>query len=1278
MNCPSRAFLPRQIGNPTESTFGSMLLLMMTLFFGLSAQTYASTVHRWYSPTGTGDGSSKSSPTVFDYKKFATWTQWSVPVAATNIVLHFLPGTHSNVRIQVGTGNRPYRNGVADPDWNINKMNVYIQGGNPDATSPSNPEETVLVYPDNCNEGSSESGHGGAGMINVQDGSHATGLFADVGGGRLYQARRVVVENLVLDCNWRNQKAFTSLGSPSTYKMYGINVIAATGRFRNVIVRDLGSHGLICASQFDSRAGVEAFPLMAQAVDDGQEPVVDCNSCDLQLIPYANYSDPRPWLIEGCEVHGFNNIWGGYNTAIMVNVVTHDPTRTEEATYINHHPPAAFLRDKDRRFALVRNCQVRGGAYAFGQAGPGYCIGSTFTGNAVVGSAGGYNADTHAVLSGDITNSAILDVHVGVRQITDGHGSPDSINYHTVAGNLLRISSRETYRRYQDYKVISVSGATPSTTFVSDASLVLGYNFTNTVSCFHISGITLGPVFRDNWITTRAVDGFYKPNPAEHSSAVFRPIWWQTPTEVFPPYESGAFVRLDAQNVSLSQNRVSALADNFVDLGPTLGDAAYSSFSDTSQPAYTLNRSALNGDPEFQVASRTERVVLFHDESESVTYSWKRLLPTGTTTTVTDTRIEPRLTRVREVQIQKPWRYSSDFMKVNVRLVDHWLPSSGGPVGSEIVQEENVALRVVGPGVDQTLGQVTGEVAQFTLPIPSGASGSYSITAWWLEPGQTDYSYHGSYSTAQHVEGTVVTVSVSPDVANDRNTALVAQRPVFTVRRSGPTTEPLTVNLELPSYNVPRFKSSEELVSPTPDVAGTYGTGTGQDYVLKRGTTTITPGALPNRAFTVTIAAGDTFTNLTLYPTYDDLTENEVAYLRVASGTGYAIGLESTALAFIYDGPEFVVKELTDPLAYYGSSTATAINGDASPAIAGSIYIYSGGYSGYRGGRWAYPNLQGYFWDMRSTDYPGYTPEPLGVADTLVGQTWFVGSRWSGSKRVPWRGWPNSITDLGTLKSGGSGEALAIANHAVDGRRIVGWSEKLFNGSTYRRPVVWLGANTTPTDLGSLTSGGNESVEGAALAVNSLGNVGGWSKKVVLSSFPIRGFLVTEKRAYIDGLLDERLPVNDASEDKPNSHSIVYSLRDENDACGVSYIRNIVELRSTNAVVWRNSLVPTKLRAPLATGLNLVHSDALAFAGPRFDGYPTRVIGRVWTNNVNTCVAVMWNTDSEMAIHLADSHFTGGATGWVLRRPRGVSSRGWIVGEGLYNGSIRGFVMVRR
>lgn len=1019
---------------------------------------------------------------------------------------------------------------------------------------------------------------------------------------------------------------------------------------------------------------------MAQAVDDGQEPVVDCTSCDLQLIPYANYSDPRPWLIEGCEVHGFNNIWGGYNTAIMVNVVTHDPNRTFEAAYINHHPPVAFLKDKDRRFALVRNCQVRGGAYAFGQAGPGYCIGSTFTGNAVVGSAGGYNADTHAVISGDITNSAILDVHVGVRQITDGFGSPDSINYHTVAGNLIRISSRETFCRYQDYRMFSASGATPSTTFISDATLVLGYNFTNAVSCYHISGVTLSPVFRDNWITTRAKDGFYKPNPEDLSSAVFRPIWWQTPTEVFSPYESGSIVRLNAQNVSLSNNRISALADNFVGLGDSLGDAVYSSFNDTSLPAYTSNRSALDGDPAFQVASKTERVVLFHDESESVTYSWKRLLATGTTTTVSDTRIEPRLTRVREVQIQKPWRYNDESMRVNVRLVDHWLPSSEGTAGSEFVQNEKVYIRVVGPGVDSTLSDVTVEFAQFSLPIKSGASGTYTITAWWLKPDKTDYNYHGSYSTAQHVEGSVVTVTVSPDVANDRNTSFAAQRPVFTVSRSGPTTESLTVNLELPPYNVPRFKSSEELVSPTPDVAGAYGTGTGQDYVLKRGTTTITPGALPNRAFTVTIAAGDSFTNLTLYPTYDDLTENEVAYLRVASGTDYAVGLDNTALAFIYDGPEFVVKELTDPLGYYGSSTATAISGDASPAIAGSIYIYSGGYSGYRGGRWAYPNLQGYFWDMRSTDYPGYTPEPMGVADTLGGQTWFVGSRWSGSKRVPWRGWPNSITDLGTLKSGGSGEALAIANHSVDGRRIVSWSEKLYNGNTYRRPVVWLGANTAPIDLGSVTSGGNESLEGAALAVNSLGNIGGWSKKQFKdqSILANRGFLVVSDRVSVDPSTDMRYPLGvQANADDFKKYSIVYAVGGNAEACGVSHFVSTMGSESTNAVVWRESVIAQLLVKPEAPIGGVVHADALLFTKPQYSGGPMRPVGRVWTNNVASAVAVMWNNDGAAPSLLTDPHFTSGA-GWVLKRPRGSNSAGWIVGEGVYNGNSRGFVMIRR
>lgn len=1253
-------------------------MLATAILLGSPFRARASTVHCWYSPAGTGNGSSRASAAKFSPAGFDAWIR-AQSRSATNIVLHFLPGVHSDVRIFIGGYRVPQ---IGTGPWSFTNLNVYVQGGDPDADPPTRPEDTTLVFPSDYYP---ESGNEGVIFVQYLD------SVVKQESGRLTQARRVVVENLTLDGNWSHQRAYSDPGASGVFKMFGVNAAAATGRFRNLIVRNLGSHGLVPASQFDVLAGTEAFPIMVSAVDEGQEPAVDCDSCDLQLIPYGSESDPRPWLIEGCEVHGFNQSWGGYKTAIMVNAVNRSTTEAEQATWVNHLVHPAFFKDPQRRFALVRNCQVRGGAYAFGLAGGGWSTGSTFTGNAAVGAGGGYNADTHAVVAGDITNSAILDVGVGVRQVSEGFGTPDSINYHTVAGNLFRIGSRSTYRRYQDYRI---AGGTPSgTVHVSDASLVLGYDFTNTVSCYHINGATVGPVFRDNWITTKAKEGFYTPNPVDLPSAVFRPLWWQTPTEVFPPYESGTFVRRDSQNVTLHNNRISSVADKFARMEPTLGDSVHPSFNSATATAYTADRSAIAGDPEFIVASRTERVVLFQDDSETVTYSWKSLSPNGSVSTVTDTRLEPRLTRVREVQIQKPWRYSSESMKVHVRLMDHWLPTSQAAADSESVPDETIHLRLVGPGIDQILSQTTGDVAQFTLPIAAGASGSYTLTAWWLEPGESDFNYHGAYSTARHDEGTVVTVAVSPDVANDRNTSFAAQRPVFSVRRSGPTTDPLTVNLELPAYTVPRFSSSKTLVSPTPDIAGTYGSGTGQDYVLKRGATTITPGALPNRAFTVTIAAGDSFTNITLYPTYDDLTENEVAYLRVAAGTGYAVGNESTALAFIYDGPEFVVKELQDYSYSSSYSAAYAINGDTLPKVAGVVYKSYNGYqtyTGWEGGWWTAPSWLS--WSklrsptgVSSDAYPGQTPEPFGVADTQANQVWYVGSRWNGTRRVPWSGWQNSITYLGTLKPNGAGEALAIANHATDVRRIVGWTEHTYSsgGSTFtttRRPTLWRGANSTAEDLGSLTSSEDKSIQGAALAVNSQGNIGGWSMKqfsnpTVLAT---RGFLIFSNRASISLNTDMRYPLGvDESHESQFLHSIVYGTEGATNACGVSHYKPTSGLYPTNAVAWRGSVMPKRLAVPEAPIGELVHSDAMFFTMPQYSGGQMRPVGRLWTNSVASAVAVFWNSDALVPALLSDPHFSQ-SSGWILRRPLGSNSSGWIVGEGTYNGIQRGFVMVRR
>jgi hypothetical protein len=266
-------------------------------------------VHRWYSPapTGTGSGSSQANAAQFSSAAFNTWIR-AQPLSATNIVLHFLPGVHQNVRIIIGGDKVPTGTGPS----NFTNLNVYIQGGDPSASTPSRPEETTLVFPADYKM---ESGNEGVIFVRF------AGDVVTQAAGRLTQARRVVVENLLLDCNWNNQRAFSDIGAPGTFKMFGVNATASTGRFRNVIVRNLGSHGLIPASLFDNRAGTEAFPLMVNAVDEGQEPTADCADCDLQLIQYASYSDPRPWLIEGCEIHGFNHVWAGYNTAIMVNAV---------------------------------------------------------------------------------------------------------------------------------------------------------------------------------------------------------------------------------------------------------------------------------------------------------------------------------------------------------------------------------------------------------------------------------------------------------------------------------------------------------------------------------------------------------------------------------------------------------------------------------------------------------------------------------------------------------------------------------------------------------------------------------------------------------------------------------------------------------------------------------------------------------------------------------------------------------------------------------------------
>jgi hypothetical protein len=226
---------------------------------------------------------------------------------------------------------------------------------------------------------------------------------------------------------------------------------------------------------------------------------------------------------------------------------------------------------------------------------------------------------------------------------------------------------------------------------------------------------------------------------------------------------------------------------------------------------------------------------------------------------------------------------------------------------------------------------------------------------------------------------------------------------------------------------------------------------------------------------------------------------------------------------------------------------------------------------------------------------------------------------------------------------------------------------------------MWRGTQLVAEDLGSLQPSGNGSYQGAALAVNSFGNIGGWSEQTVGTGRPIRGFLIDKNRISIVSSTDVRSPLTfGRADDDKYKNSVIYGVDGTANACGVSFDSLLPTGSKTNAIVWRGSTAPTQLATPNQSAGNLVHSDSLIFTLPQYSGGLMRPVGRVWTNSIANAVAVLWNSDAISPALLSDSHFSLGSTNWVFTRPRGSNPAGWIVGEGKLNGVPRGFVMIRR
>ena len=117
-----------------------------------------------------------------------------------------------------------------------------------------------LLFPGHVLYGAADDGNGATGVIQ----------FASKPLGVGKEFARVVVQNLTMDGNWDAQD-YIGAHHPRGYKNQPMSVSARTGRIREVIVRNYGSHGLAPWSAYDSASGVECFPLNVGTTDVGQE-----------------------------------------------------------------------------------------------------------------------------------------------------------------------------------------------------------------------------------------------------------------------------------------------------------------------------------------------------------------------------------------------------------------------------------------------------------------------------------------------------------------------------------------------------------------------------------------------------------------------------------------------------------------------------------------------------------------------------------------------------------------------------------------------------------------------------------------------------------------------------------------------------------------------------------------------------------------------------------------------------------------------------------------------
>lgn len=695
--------------------------LVSSWFVGVIARA---AVEVWFSPAGASGhsvpehGFSQSDPHQFDWK----WVKEVVLTDAQpdrSAVLNFLPGVHSNV----------YIGDVEDFTWSPNqrpnftlepgRWRITIQGTDPQA------EKTVLMFPSQFWLGD----NGYCGIIELTGDAQKRIDYA-----------RIVVQNLTLDGNWDNQK-FSGPEYLGSYKMQPLRFFARTARVRNVIVRNYGAHNSVPETTV-TPAGCETFPIFITSADVGQEP---------------EDGDPRPIVVEDCELDGLRSVYGGYCSTIAVNArVNREKTKP-------NYLPEVFSTDPNRRLILVRRNQIRGyNPIAFGSSGgrSSQARGVTFTGNVILGAGIIMNNDTGVISYVDVTNNiglgvgGILNHGWVLTEFKYGH------HHYQVTGNAIRFRGPWTFPVYRNYTFLN------SVPVTKDKELVLGRLDTNPVAGVIFAGASSDTTIAGNWFTTEPPSVF---NRIVGPAAGFRVIRkYENQEYIGESWPS--FPRSPSGNVALRKNALSKVAYDFSGMLPIEEQVEYPTLTASSAKLHAQLRGALPLSPDgFIPAGKVERVSLV-TSNRTTTFSWlasnstvERQIPRAMS--IPGDRIT---VGALEVSLGVP-EWTNDFLRVPARVVVQ--PSTiiprrpTLPVSARMVILETWINQM--PWALQRVLSGSNGVARFSIPVRQ-TNALVQFRAW-VDAGQgregSFDEYQDAWATSFWTKGSVVWVTMERDIA---------------------------------------------------------------------------------------------------------------------------------------------------------------------------------------------------------------------------------------------------------------------------------------------------------------------------------------------------------------------------------------------------------------------------------------------------------------------------------------------------------------------------------